>query len=233
MIQMVLMILAVCRGWFQVNKRDAVIVIVTVLVIIPLAVCLIVLVTSPQEAVNFRLHRMLAWLHPEADPYGAGYTYVWIREGLSQAKLIGAYDGFSFESEIVWAIPRTDPFILIQIIFSFGILPALLVIAAFAALIVHAFRIVKRQKNQLGYMISAACFMVFLDNCVEGILINTGCFPVTSVQLPFLSYGVGSTVTYAVFIGLLLSIHRNEKIVTDYTVTGRPVWRLNIRLEKK
>lgn len=82
-------------------------------------------------------------------------------------------------------------------------------------------------------MISAACFMVFLDNCVEGILINTGCFPVTSVQLPFLSYGVGSTVTYAVFIGLLLSIHRNEKIVTDYTVTGRPVWRLNIRLEKK
>ena len=31
-----------------------------------------------------------------------------------------------------------------------------------------AFRIVKRQKNQLGFMISAACFMVFLDNCVEG-----------------------------------------------------------------
>ena len=233
LIQMVLMVLAVCRGWFQVNKRDAVIVIVTVLVIIPLAVCLIVLVTSPQEAVNFRLHRMLAWLHPEADPYGAGYTYVWIREGLSQAKLIGAYDGFSFESEIVWAIPRTDPFILIQIIFSFGILPALLVIAAFAALIVHAFRIVKRQKNQLGFMISTACFMVFLDNCVEGILINTGCFPVTSVQLPFLSFGVGSTITYAVFVGLLLSIYRNEKIVTDYTVTGRPVWRLNIRLEKK
>ncbi len=46
LIQMVLMILAVCRGWFQVNKRDAVIVIVTVLVIIPLAVCLIVLVTT-------------------------------------------------------------------------------------------------------------------------------------------------------------------------------------------
>ena len=46
--------------------------------------------------------------------------------------------------------------------------------------------------------------MVFLDNCVEGILINTGCFPVTSVQLPFLSYGVGSTVTYAVFIGDIL-----------------------------
>lgn len=49
LIQMVLMVLAVCRGWFQVNKRDAVIVIVTVLVIIPLAVCLIVLVTSPRR----------------------------------------------------------------------------------------------------------------------------------------------------------------------------------------
>ena len=106
-------------------------------------------------------------------------------------------------------------------------------IAAFAALIIHVFGIVKRQKNQLGFMIAAGCFMVVLDNCVEGILINSGYYPVTSLQLPFLSFGVGSTITYAILIGLLLSIYRNEKIITDYTVTGTPSWRLSVRWEKK
>lgn len=233
LMQMVLLLLAVRKGWFEVNKRDAAIVIVSVLVIIPLAACLFLLVAGPAEADNYRLRRIQAWLHPSEDPYGAGYTYMWIRQGLAKSKLIGVYEGFSFDDEITWLVPRTDPFILIEIVFTFGILIGILVVAALAALIIHAFGIVRRQKNQLGFMISTACFMVFLDNCVEGILINTGCFPVTSVQLPFLSFGVGSTITYAVFVGLLLSIYRNEKIVTDYTVTGRPVWRLNIRLEKK
>lgn len=233
LIQLILLILAICKGWFQVNKRDAVIVVVSVMVIIPMAVCLFSLAIGAKTADNFRWQRIQAWLHPEEDPYGRGYTYMWIRQGLAKSKLIGAYEGFSFDDEIMWAIPRTDPFILLEIVFSFGILAGLLVIAAFTALIVHVFGIIRRQKNQLGFMIAAACFMVFLDNCVEGILINSGFFPVTSLQLPFLSFGVGSTITYAVLIGLLLSIYRNEKIVTDHTVTGTPTWQLSVRLEKK
>ncbi len=233
MMQTVLLILAICRGWFQVNRRAAVLIAVTVLVVVPLAVCLISLAASSDTAVNYRLRRIYAWLHPEEDPYGSGYTYVWIRQGLAKSKLIGGYEGFAFDDEITWLAPRTDPFILVELVFTFGILAGLLVVAAFAALIFHVFGIVRRQRNQLGFIISAACFMVLLDNCVEGILINSSLFPVTSVQLPFLSFGVGSTVTYAVLIGLLLSIYRNEKIVTDHTVTGRPIWRLCIKLEKK
>lgn len=233
LLQMILLLLAVCKGWFQVNRRDAVVVIVTVMVILPMAVCLFLLAAGSGSADNFRLQRIRAWLHPEEDPYASGYTYMWIRQGLAKSKLIGTYEGISFDDEILWAIPRTDPFILLEIIFSFGILAGLLVIAAFAVMIAHMFRIVRRQKNQLGFMTAAACCLVFLDNCVEGILINSGFYPVTSLQFPFLSFGVGSTITYAVLIGLMLSIYRNEKIVTDHTVSAGPVWRLNIRLEKK
>lgn len=54
LMQMVLLLLAVRKGWFAVNKRDAAVVIVTVLVIIPLAACLFLLVTVPAEADNYR-----------------------------------------------------------------------------------------------------------------------------------------------------------------------------------
>lgn len=236
MTEMVLLLLAVCRGWFQVNKRDVVIVVITVSIIVPLAVVLFVMAGEPAHG-SFRVARIQAFLQamvdPQGEPYGSGYIYAWIREVLSHSKLVGACEGIPFDDEIVWLVPRSDPFILLEIVITFGILAGLLVVAAFAALIVHAFRIVRRQKNQLGFMISAACFLVFLDNCVEGILINSGFYPVTSLQFPFLSSGVGATITYAVMIGLLLSIYRNEKIVTDYTVTERPAWRLSVKLEKK
>ncbi len=228
--QTVLLILAIHKGWFQVKQKEAFVIVLAILVILPLAMGLFSLITDFGEN-QFRMQRIHAWLHPEESPYEAGYTYLWIRDMLAQAKWIGASGAFPYEG-IVWT-PGLDPFILLEIICSFGILAGLLVIFAFAVVVVHAFSIVRRQKNQLGFMIAAACFVVFLDNCVEGILINSGYYPVTSLQVPFLSYGAGATITYAVLVGLLLSIHRNEKILTDNTSMSRPAWRLCVRLEKR
>lgn len=228
--QTVLLILAIHKGWFQVKQKEAFVIVLAILVILPLAMGLFSLVTDFEEN-QFRMQRIHAWLHPEESPYEAGYTYLWIRDMLAQAKWIGASGAFPYEG-IVWT-PGLDPFILLEIICSFGILAGLLVIFAFAVVVVHAFSIVRRQKNQLGFMIAAACFVVFLDNCVEGILINSGYYPVTSLQVPFLSYGAGATITYAVLVGLLLSIHRNEKILTDNASMSRPAWRLCVRLEKR
>lgn len=228
--QTVLLVLAIHKGWFRVDKKEAVIIVLTILVIVPLAIGMFSLVTD-YGANQFRLHRIHAWLHPEEAPYEAGYTYLWIRDMLAQARLIGSSGSFPYDG-IIWT-PGLDPFILLEIICSFGILAGLLVILALAIVVIHAFLIVKRQKNQLGFMIAASCFMVFLDNCVEGILINSGYYPVTSLQVPFLSYGAGATITYAVLIGMLLSIYRNEKILTDDASMSRPVWRLCVRWEKR
>lgn len=126
----------------------------------------------------------------------------------------------------------STPFVLLQLICSYGLLAGLVIVVSFVAVAIRAFCIVKNQKNQLGFMISAACFMVFLVNCLEGVLMNTGYCPVSSMQLPFVSFSTCTTMTYAVLIGLLLSVHRNEKIISDATIR-RPAWRLSIKWEKR
>ena len=40
---------------------------------------------------------------------------------------------------------------------------------------------------------------------------NLGLWPVTSVLIPFLTYGGSVTIVYVVIIGLLLSVHHYEK----------------------
>lgn len=233
LIQTIMLILAIRRNWFAVSKKTATAAVIAGAVLLPLILLAAYMVMNPGFQ-RFRFSRLYAWLRPEEEPSGMGYVYLWLREELSHARLIGASESTLFTAENLGdPMFSTGPFILLQIICNCGILAGVIVVLAFAALIVHMFRIVRQQKNQLGFMLSAACFMVFLINCAEGVLVNGGLFPSTEVQFPFLSCGAGAMVTYAVFIGLLLSIYRNEKIVTDSAVMGRPFWRLSVKLEKR
>lgn len=232
---LVLLLLAIRKGWFVVRKNVASALAVAVLVVLPLGLAAAGLFFSWNED-SFRVMRVRAYLNPEQYAGGAGYVYQYIRELLGAAKFIGASDLSTYmESGSMsgFYIYRSEPFILLQLVSRYGILAGVLVVFAFAAVTVHAFHIVRRQKNQLGSMVSIACFMVFLVNCTEGVLMNTGYYPVTSMQFPFVSYGVGASVTYAVLIGLLLSIYRNEKIVAECMAEHRAAWRLSIKIEKR
>lgn len=233
MICTVLLLIAVWKGWFAVDRKIATAVIIGVLVLLP-AAFVIMRVAAGQEADSFRMARLQAWLHPERDAAGMGYVYLWIRQEWRAVRLIGAAPGSMFaDEELVWT-SGTDSCRLLYIVCRYGVLAGLAVILAFAAVIVRAYHIVRQQKNQLGFMTGAACFMMILFNCLEGILLNTGYYPVTGgIQYPFVSYGAGTSITYAALIGLLLSLYRNERIITDETVTRRPAWRLSIRLEKR
>lgn len=237
----VLMIAAIWKGWFEVDRKIATAIIIGVLMLAPALI--IVRAFFFRGGYEFWMHRLWAWLNPEQDAGGSGYVYLWIRQELSAAKFIGASDNTYFiEDGLIqgsksWLIGApmaypTTPFVLLQLICTYGMLAGLAMVVAFVAVAIRAFRIVRNQKNQLGFMISAACFMVFLVNCLEGALMNTGYYPVTSIQLPFVSYGACTAMTYAILIGLLLSVHRNERIISDGTMR-RPVWRLSIKLEKR
>ncbi|MBD5509019.1 MAG: FtsW/RodA/SpoVE family cell cycle protein [Lachnospiraceae bacterium] len=242
MICAVLLILAIRKRWFAVDRKKAAFIVIGALFGLP-TVLLIGRGVLFGAAYGFQTMRLQAWLHPEKYAEGAGYLYQFIRQELSSAKFIGPSDSIFVKKEGVtqgakaWLIGApipypTEPFVLLQLICNYGILAGLAMVAAFSAVVIRAFCIVKNQKNQLGFMISAACFMVFLINCLEGVLINTGYCLVNSMQLPFVSDGVCTAITYAILIGLLLTVHRNERIITDETIR-RPAWRLSIKWEKR
>ena len=234
MICMVLLLLAVWKKWFAIDRKTATGIIIAALVGLP-AVLLIGRSILFGVAYGFQTERLLAWLNPDKDAAGAGYIYQWIRQELGAAKFIGKSRSIYFMDDALIGsleLYPSTPFVLLQLICTYGILAGLALVIAFTAVVIRAFQVVKRQKNQLGFMISVACLMVFLVNCLEGVLINTGYCPVSSMQLPFVSFGACTGVTYAVLIGLLLSVHRNEKIITDETAC-RPAWRLSIKWEKR
>lgn len=211
---MLLLLCAIVKGWFGVHRKVAVMAVLGALVGAPV---LFIVVNLGIGAGNTLMSvRLAAYLNPAKHAKDAGYIYGYIREQLSAALWVGSSEAGAFMETNSMAGPyiyRTEPFILLELVCKYGWLAGGLAVFALGAVVVRAFRIVMRQKNRLGFILSAACFMILLVNCLEGILINTGYYPVTSMQLPFVSYGVGASVTYGTLIGLLLSIYRNEKIM--------------------
>lgn len=225
----VLLVIAVAKGWFLVRRRTMAAIMAGVLMLLPAVLVVINIVFFRH---GYRTDRLLAWLNPEQYAKEAGYIYLWLRQEWGMARLIGAADNSLLLSDSLIGPYVNEPFILLQLVCKYGILAGVALVAAFAAVAVRAFQIARRQKNQLGFMLSVASFMVILLNCLEGVLINTGYYLVSAMQFPFVSYSMGTGITYAVLIGLLLSVYRNERIFTDET-RQRPIWRLTIKWEKR
>ena len=118
---------------------------------------------------------------------------------------------------IIKQFVQQDTFLIFgQVVAMYGFIAGATVIAAFGAVVYSALHVVRRQKNQLGMILSAACFLLIVFNCTTGIFMNFGLLPLGSPQFPFLCRGGSGTVMYAVIIGLLMSCNRYSCIQINH-----------------
>jgi cell division protein FtsW (lipid II flippase) len=197
---------AIADNWFDVDRKKAFAVIVLICVGALLAVILLIL---SNEDTYYRV-RLLAFLMPYKYEGEEGYIYTLVSSNLKNAKFVGGVDSSQLPYNFVY---DNSYYIFAKTVLSYGMVAGIAIILAFLCVIIRAFKIVKSQKNKFGKMMAFSCLITIACICVIGILINFNLFPATSIQFPFLSYGGSATLTYAVFIGLLMSCHRYEKVV--------------------
>ena len=195
-----LLLYAVLKGWFEVNrKRIAAFIAITVVMLSAFVVYIAFF------AYDYQRMRLLAFLEQNHYPETANFQLTLVRRALANAQIIGG----NAETVLTKGLVQNDTFlILTQSIAMYGIIAGIAITAAFVLLAYRALNIVKRQKNPFGMMMSAACFLLVFFNCTTGILMNFGLWPMGALQFPFLSVGGTTTIMYAVIIGLLMSCRR-------------------------
>ncbi len=224
-ISMILLLFAIIKGWFEVNKKKT----LKMIALGFIGFFSVSILTILRSQHSFRWARLMAFLHPYEYSDTRGYPYILIREQLLNAKIMGTYNNENTLSFVTNNLELT----LLKIVFTYGILIGIVVIVAFLCLCIHSYKVVQAQKNQLGMMLSTACLITITFICIEGVLMNFGLYPITTIQFPFLSYGASATLTYAVLIGLLMSCHHYEKVITDFETPSKPTWHLDIKVEKR
>jgi cell division protein FtsW (lipid II flippase) len=203
----VMVVFAIADNWFDVDRKKAMAVMVSICVIGALLAVVLMMILSNKD--GYYRTRFLAFLMPYEFEGGAGYIYTLVSSNLKNAKFVGSVDSSQLPYDLVYA---NSYYIFAKTVLSYGVVAGIAIIFAFLCVIVRAFKIVKSQKNKFGKMMAFSCLITIACICVIGILINFNLFPATTIQFPFLSYGGSATLTYAVFIGLLMSCHRYEKI---------------------
>lgn len=218
-----MLLLAVFRGWFGEKGKRALPALLAVGILLPLAGAAAGWLFF---LADYQKMRIAAFLNPGTYADGAGYIYLRAADLLEQVKW---FAGVENGRMLLEQMPGSD-LSLFSFVVLYGAFAGLLVIAALAVLVVDAFLVSLKQKNQLGLMIGMGCTLVLGVQAVIGAAVNFGSLPATTVTLPFLTGGGSAVLVYDILIGLLLSVSRNRDVLSDRMY--RPGWRLRLeRLE--
>jgi cell division protein FtsW len=101
-------------------------------------------------------------------------------------------------------------FIFAFITYGFGVVAALVLVAAFLFLGYRCARIARRAPDALGMLISLGLGSLIMLQALVHMAVNAGMIPVTGLTLPFISYGGSSLVTCLASVGVLLSVSQDE-----------------------
>jgi cell division protein FtsW len=155
--------------------------------------------------VGYRNARLLAFLHPDADPQGAGFQ-------LMQSLIAVGSGGFSgvglMESkQKLFYLPEahTD-FIYAVISEELGFVGALLVLGLFALYGWRGLRAAFNAPDNFGRLLATGITTLVLSQALINFAVVLGMVPTKGIPLPFVSYGGSSLLVMLLATGVLLNV---------------------------
>lgn len=177
------------------------------LAFVALAVFVIVLLFQGKEA-NFRVVRILAWLHP-TDPLYAGGTALQASQSLYAIGSGGVWGRGLGQSLIKFKMPEPhNDFILAVIAEELGIIGVGLLLFLFGYMLYRLYIIARNAQDLYGSLIAAGVLCQVGLQVILNIAVVTSMMPTTGITLPFISYGGASVVFLLVELGIVFSVDK-------------------------
>ena len=161
---------------------------------------------------DYLRNRLLAYLNPYADPEGAGYMYIVVKDILSKAGWFG--NGLYNDVNIQQPLPaaHTDfafPYLVYSLGWVFGIILCLLLLIFITRISRNAFK----TKDLYGKLLVIGGATLIAVPACWNILMGFRIVPIMGVSLPFISYGGSMLLFYSTIVGLILNVYRRKDIV--------------------
>jgi cell division protein FtsW len=155
--------------------------------------------------VSYRLARLMAFLHPDSDPQGAGFQLLQSLIAVGSGGFTGV--GLMESKQKLYYLPEahTD-FIYAVICEELGFIGAAIVISFFA---VYAWRGIRASFNApdgFGRMLALGATAMVLFQSLINFAVVLGMMPTKGIPLPFVSYGGSSLLVMLLATGVLLNV---------------------------
>jgi cell division protein FtsW len=156
----------------------------------------------------YRRDRLLAFLHPDADPLGRGFQAAQSLIAIGAGGIAGSGLGQSRQKLFFLPYPHTD-FIFAIVGEELGFLGGIAVVGLFAVVAWRGLRAALRAPEPHAALLAAgATVMIVLQAAINvGVVLTL--LPTKGIPLPFLSYGGSSLVADCAAAGILLNVSQH------------------------
>ena len=157
----------------------------------------------------YRWDRIMAFLHPDADPKGAGYH---IGQSLLSVGSGGIFGQGYMEGKIkLFFLPdgHTD-FIFAVIGEELGLIGACAVLLLFLVFLWRGLRASAKAPDRFGFYLALGITMMVSIQAFINMSVVLALVPTKGIPLPFLSYGGSSFVVMLAAVGVLLNVSQQS-----------------------
>jgi cell division protein FtsW len=155
--------------------------------------------------VAYRQARLMAFLHPDSDPQGAGFQLLQSLIAVGSGGFTGV--GLMESKQKLFYLPEahTD-FIYAVICEELGFIGAMIVIALFVVYGWRGMRAALGAPDGFGRLLALGITAMVMSQALINFAVVLGMVPTKGIPLPFLSYGGSSLLVMLLATGVLLNI---------------------------
>jgi cell division protein FtsW len=155
--------------------------------------------------VSYRQARLMAFLHPDTDPQGAGFQLLQSLIAIGSGGFTGV--GLMESKQKLFYLPEahTD-FIYAVISEELGFIGATIVIALFAVFAWRGLRAAFNAPDGFGRLLALGITTMVVFQSLINFAVVLGMMPTKGIPLPFVSYGGSSLLVMLLATGVLLNI---------------------------
>ncbi len=172
---------------------------------------------------DYQKQRILTFLHPEADPSGAGYHILQSKIAMGSGGLLGKGLGLGSQSQLNFLPEKHTDFIMAAVCEELGFAGGFAVFALYCAIILMALRMASVSHSHFGRLAAAGATATFaLYVLINGAMVM-GLFPVVGVPMPLVSYGGSAMLMVMTGFGLILGVkvHRYQELPRQASIFSR------------
>jgi len=162
---------------------------------------------------DYQRMRVLTLIDPTTDPLGKGFHTLQATIAIGSGGAFGKGWMQGTQTHLEFIPERTSDFIFAVFSEEFGLVGNLVLMALFLALVVRALLIAVNASTTFARLLAGSIALIMFTYAFVNMGMVSGVLPVVGVPLPFISYGGTALVTLGLACGMLMSIHRNRKLV--------------------
>nr|VFK79488.1 MAG: rod shape determining protein RodA [Candidatus Kentron sp. SD] len=164
---------------------------------------------------DYQRQRVLTFLDPEQDPFGAGYHIIQSKIAIGSGGLFGKGWLNGTQSHLNFLPERSTDFIFAVFSEEFGLLGSIILLALYLFVIFRGLYLTLNTQELFGRLLGGSLLLIFFMQIFVNIGMVSGLLPVVGAPLPLLSYGGTSLVTLLAAFGILMSMHTHRRLLSD------------------